>query len=128
LPNNLSFSTEVAFPYEHAKVSILLLIKDSSNNIADFAKLHLIIPKDSINMFNNVFSHLFSFNLKPGIYNLELSMRDEFDTLRKSNFNTKFYVPRFDTIAYSGIQLLNGYSIAQNDDDAFNKGGLSIKI
>ena len=44
LPNNLSFSTETAFPYEHAKVSILLLIKDSSNNIADFSKLHLIIP------------------------------------------------------------------------------------
>ncbi|HOJ24656.1 MAG TPA: GWxTD domain-containing protein [Bacteroidales bacterium] len=127
LPNNLSFSTEAAFPYEHAKVSILLLIKDSSNNIADFAKLHLIIPKDSINMFNDVFSHLFSFNLKPGIYNLELSMRDEFDTLRKSNFNTKFYVPRFDTIAYSGIQLLDGYSIAQNDDDAFNKGGYQLK-
>ena len=38
LPDNLSFSTDTVFPYEHAKVSILLLIKDSSNNIADFAK------------------------------------------------------------------------------------------
>jgi GWxTD domain-containing protein len=127
IPNNLSFSYDTAFDFEHAKVSILLLIKDEKDNIADFEKLNMIIPKDSISKVNDVFSHLFSFNLNPGVYHLELSMRDEFDTLRKSTFNTKFYVPRFDTIAYSGIQLLDGYSAAQNNDDPFNKGGYKLK-